>query len=140
MGCGIFFVYLHSIIHPILMIEKHSKISEAEIIAKLAAQGMDNKKGNDIVILDLRKVQSAPAAFFVICGGNVPAHVSAISDEVFETIKKATGQNPHKIEGYNNSEWVLMDYFDVIVHVFQNEKREFYRLEELWADAPRMTL
>lgn len=114
---------------------KKVNISESEVLAKLAAQGMDNKKGLDIVILDLRDLQSAPASFFVICSGNVPSHVSAISDGVFEVIKKATGQNPHKIEGYDNAEWILMDYFDVVVHVFQKEKREFFRLEELWADA-----
>lgn len=114
---------------------KKINISESEVLAKLAAQGMDNKKGLDIVILDLRDLQSAPASFFVICSGNVPSHVSAISDGVFEVIKKATGQNPHKIEGYDNAEWILMDYFDVVVHVFQKEKREFFRLEELWADA-----
>ena len=61
--------------------------------------------------------------------------LSAISDGVFETVKKATGQNPRKVEGYDNAEWILMDYFDVMVHVFQSEKRDFYRLEELWADA-----
>lgn len=99
---------------------------------------MDNKKGLDISILDLRGLSSAPAAFFVICSGNVPSHTSAISDGVFETVKKATGQNPKKIEGYDNAEWILMDYFDVIVHIFLNEKREFYRLEELWADAKRV--
>lgn len=117
---------------------KKVNISESEVLAKLAAQGMDNKKGLDIVILDLRDLQSAPASFFVICSGNVPSHVSAISDGVFEVIKKATGQNPHKIEGYDNAEWILMDYFDVVVHVFQKEKREFFRLEELWADAKQI--
>lgn len=109
-------------------------MSESEILAKLAAQGMDNKKALDIVILDLRGVQSAPTNFFVICSGNVPSHVSAISDGVFETIKKATGYNPHKVEGYDNAEWILMDYFDIVVHIFQKDKREHYRLEELWAD------
>ncbi|MBP5548030.1 MAG: ribosome silencing factor [Bacteroidales bacterium] len=116
------------------MTEKKKKLSESEILAKLAAQGMDNKKALDIVILDLRGVQSAPTNFFVICSGNVPSHVSAISDGVFETIKKATGYNPHKVEGYDNAEWILMDYFDIVVHIFQKDKREHYRLEELWAD------
>lgn len=115
-----------------------TNLSESEVLAKLAAQGMDNKKGLDITILDLRGLSSAPAAFFVVCSGNVPSHTSAISDGVFETVKKATGQNPKKIEGYDNAEWILMDYFDVIVHVFLKDKREFYRLEELWADAERV--
>jgi ribosome-associated protein len=60
--------------------------------------------------------------------------VSAISDGVFETIKKATGYNPHRVEGYDNAEWILMDYFDIVVHIFLKDKRQHYRLEELWAD------
>lgn len=114
---------------------KNNKFTETEVLARLAAQGMDNKKGLDIAILDLRSLQSAPASMFVICSGNVPSHVSAISDSVFEIVKKATGQNPHKVEGYDLAEWIVMDYFDVVVHVFQKDKREFYRLDELWADA-----
>ncbi len=116
------------------MAKTKNNISESEVLAKLAAQAIDNKKGLDTVIIDLRGVQSAPASFFVICSGNVPSHVSAICDGVFETIKKATGYNPHKIEGYENAEWILMDYFDVVVHIFLKDKRDHYRLEQLWAD------
>ncbi|MBO7489843.1 MAG: ribosome silencing factor [Bacteroidales bacterium] len=116
------------------MAKSKNNISESEVLAKLAAQAIDNKKGLDTVIIDLRGVQSAPASFFVICSGNVPSHVSAICDGVFETIKKATGYNPHKIEGYENAEWILMDYFDVVVHIFLKDKRDHYRLEQLWAD------
>ncbi len=113
---------------------KKNLADESEILAKLAAFGMSEKKGVDIVLLDLREIAVAPARYFVICSGNVPSHVNAIADSVFEVVKKATGQNPRKMEGYNNAEWVLLDYFDVIVHVFQKEKREFFKLEELWAD------
>ncbi|MCR4829607.1 MAG: ribosome silencing factor [Bacteroidales bacterium] len=116
------------------MARNKAKYTESEILAKLAAQGMVNKKALDVRILDLSEVESAPANFFVICSGNVPSHTSAICDGVHETIKKATGYNPHKVEGYNNAEWILMDYFDVVVHIFLKEKREHYRLEELWAD------
>lgn len=116
------------------MAKNKTNISESEALAKLAAIGMDNKKGTDIVLLDLRNIQSAPANYFVICSGNVPSHVSAISDGVFETIKKATGLNPHRVEGYDNAEWILMDYFDVVIHIFLKDKRQHYRLEELWAD------
>lgn len=116
------------------MAKTKNNISESEVLAKLAALGMDNKKGLEIVILDLRNIESAPTNYFVICSGNVPSHVSAISDGVFETIKKATGLNPHRIEGYENAEWILMDYFDIVVHIFLKDKRQHYRLEELWAD------
>ena len=112
----------------------NNKEKESEVLARLAAQALDAKKGEDIRILDLRKVHGAPAEYFVIATGNVPSHVSALSDAVFETVKKATGLNPHKIEGYNNAEWILMDYVDVVVHIFQQSKRDFYRLEQLWED------
>ncbi len=119
------------------MTKKETNITESEILAKLASQGITDKKGTDIVILDLRNIVSAPTNFFVICSGNVPSHVSAICDGVFETIKKATGYNPHKIEGYDNAEWILMDYFDIVVHIFQKDQRSHYKLEELWADGIR---
>ena len=86
----------------------------------------------------MRGLPSAPCAFFVIASGNVPSHVSSLCDHVHEVVKKATGLNPSKLEGYNNAEWILMDYFDVVVHIFQQEKRNFYRLEQLWADASRL--
>ena len=82
----------------------NNKEKESEVLARLAAQALDGKKGEEIRILDLRKVHGAPAEYFVIASGNVPSHVSALSDAVFETVKKATGLNPHKMEGYNNDE------------------------------------
>ncbi len=112
----------------------NNREKESEVLARLAAQALDAKKAEDVRILDLRKVHGAPAEYFVIATGNVPSHVSALSDAVFETVKKATGLNPHKIEGYNNAEWILMDYFDVVIHIFQKEKRTFFRLDELWSD------
>ena len=113
---------------------------EALVLARLAAQAMDEKKADDIRILDLRKVHGAPAEFFVIASGNVPSHVSALSDTVHEVVKKATGLNPHKVEGYMNAEWILMDYFDVVVHIFQKDKRAFYRLDELWSDGEEVSI
>ena len=118
----------------------NNKEKESEVLARLAAQALDNKKGEEIRILDLRKVHGAPAEWFVIATGNVPSHVSALSDAVFETVKKAMGINPHKVEGYNNAEWVLMDYFDVVVHIFLKDKRAFYRLDELWSDGEEVTI
>ena len=107
---------------------------ESLVLAKLAAQIMDEKKAEDVRVLDLRKVHGAPAEYFVIATGNVPSHVSALSDAVHEMVKKATGMGPHKVEGYNNAEWILMDYFDVVVHIFVKDKRAFFRLDELWSD------
>lgn len=113
-------------------------MTESEILAKLAAQALDEKKGVDIQILDLRGIPSAPSAFFVIASGNVPSHVSALCDNVHQMVKAATGIGPSKVEGYMNAEWILMDYFDVVVHIFQKEKRAFYRLEQLWEDGVRI--
>lgn len=118
----------------------NNKERESEVLARLAAHALDEKKADDVRILDLRKVHGAPAEYFVIASGNVPSHVSALSDAVFETVKKATGLNPHKVEGYNNAEWILMDYFDVVIHIFQKEKRAFYRLDELWSDGEEVTV
>ena len=117
-----------------------NKEKESEVLARLAAQIMDEKKGEDVRILDLRKVHGAPAEYFVIATGNVPSHVSALSDAVFETVKKATGLNPHTVEGYQNAEWILMDYFDVVVHIFLKDKRAFYRLDELWSDGEEVPI
>ena len=107
---------------------------EALVMARLAAQIMDEKKAEEVRILDLRRVQGAPAEYFVIATGNVPSHVSSLSDAVHENVKKATGQGPNKVEGYQNAEWILMDYFDVVVHIVQRDNRQFYRLDELWSD------
>lgn len=112
--------------------------SAAEVVARLAAQAIDEKKGENVVLLDLREITTAPAQWFVIASGNVPSHVSALADAVYEVVKKATGEMPKKVEGYDNAEWVLLDYFDVVVHVFQKDKREYYRLDELWADGKRV--
>ncbi|MBQ7280692.1 MAG: ribosome silencing factor [Bacteroidales bacterium] len=115
-------------------------MKESEVLARLAAEAIDNKKGIDISILDLRNIASAPAEFFVIASGNVPSHVSAMSDAVHEMVKKALGINPSKVEGYANAEWILMDYFDVVVHIFQKDKRDFYRLDQLWEDGNKIQL
>lgn len=117
-----------------------NKEKESLVLARLAAQTIENKKGEDVKILDLRKVHGAPAEYFVIASGNVPSHVSAMSDEVHEVVKKATGLGPHKVEGYNNAEWILMDYFDVVVHIFIKDKRAFYRLDDLWCDGEEVEI
>ena len=117
-----------------------NKDKESLVLARLAAQILDEKKGEDVRVLDLRKVHGAPAEFFVIASGNEPSHVRALSDAVHETVKKATGMGPHKVEGYNNAEWILMDYFDVVVHIFQKDKRAFYRLDELWSDGEEVEI
>ncbi len=98
-------------------------------LAKKIAQTLYLKKAEDILILDIREL-SGIADFFIICSGTSDRHVKAIADAVFDELAK-----PWHKEGYENLRWILLDYVDVVVHVFQNETREFYGLERLWGDA-----
>jgi ribosome-associated protein len=111
------------------------KESESEALAQIAVFGMQEKKGYDVVTMDLRKLRSAFADFFVICHGSSDRQVEAIADGVEEEIRKATGEKPLHREGAEQAEWILLDYVNVVFHVFQQEKRGFYGLEELWGDA-----
>ena len=93
------------------------------------------KKGKDIVIAQLEGIEDTICKYFVICQGNSPSQVSAITDSVEDYVRKHTGEKPCHIDGLRNAQWVAMDYSDVIVHVFLPETRKFYDLEHLWADA-----
>ncbi len=117
------------------MVKRQKNITESQVISELAIKGIQDKKGFDIVCLDLRKIPNAVSDFFVICHGNSTTQVGAIADSVDDEVKKATGLNPWRKEGFANAEWILIDYIDVVVHIFQEQTRQFYKLEELWADA-----
>lgn len=106
--------------------------------AKLAAKVLEDKKATDVKILEVTKKTSL-GDYFVIATGTSTTHVRSLSDDVDEALSKA-GQEPKRIEGYQSQSWILMDYYDVIVHIFQKETREFYSLERLWADAPVVEL
>jgi ribosome-associated protein len=114
--------------------KQSSEITSAEL-SKLVVKGMEEKKGQDIVIMDLRKVRSAFTDFFVICSGSSDTQIDAIAESVDVEVYKAVKQLPFHKEGKENKEWILLDYVDVVVHVFKKEKRDFFRLEELWGDA-----
>lgn len=107
----------------------------SEQLSQIVVKGMQEKKAEDIVVMDLREINNAVADFFVICSGNSDTHIEAISDSVDEHVYKVDEQDPWHREGYNNKTWVLLDYVDVVVHVFNQEKREFYQIESLWGDA-----
>jgi len=98
-------------------------------------KGVFEKKGLNVIKIDLRKLDIRIADFFIICHGSSTTQVDSISYSVEDTVRKATGQKPLHREGLENCFWVLIDYGDVIVHVFQEEYRNFYSLESLWADA-----
>lgn len=111
------------------------KGSESEGLAEIAVFGMQEKKGLDVITMDLRKLKSAFADYFVICHGTSDRQVEAIADSVEEEIRKATGEKPLHREGAEQAEWILLDYINVVIHIFQEEKRAFYGIEELWGDA-----
>ena len=104
-------------------------------LAELAVKGMLEKKAHNIAVLDLREVKNAIADYFIICSGNSDTQVDAITDSVEEEVEKSCGQHVWHKEGFQNKEWILLDYLDVVCHIFQKEKRAFYDLEEFWGDA-----
>ncbi len=104
-------------------------------LAMQVAQGMYEKKAENIKILDMRAVKGASADFFVISHAASDKQVEAIANSVEEEVEKRSNEWPRHREGQVNNEWVLLDYFDVVAHIFQEEKREFYAVEELWGDA-----
>jgi ribosome-associated protein len=106
---------------------------------QLAIQCASDKKAFNMVALDLREIASF-TEFFVIASGSNQRQVQAIADEINEQLKKQLNTRPNRIEGYNAAEWVLLDYGDFIVHVFNEESREFYDLERLWRDARKVQI
>ncbi|WP_205509508.1 ribosome silencing factor [Longitalea arenae] len=108
---------------------KNSKIFKAIIHA------IKEKKGDNIVSLDLRKIPEAVADFFIICEASSTTQVKAIADFVEEHVKKTVQETPYHSEGHQTAHWVLIDYVNVVVHVMQPETRKFYKLEEMWNDA-----
>lgn len=97
--------------------------------------GMQEKKAFDIAVINFKKISGAVADFFVLCSANTDTQVDAIATEVEKQVAKQLKQNPWQREGFQNKEWVLIDYCDVVVHIFRKEKRAFYDLENLWGDA-----
>ncbi|HYA86600.1 MAG TPA: ribosome silencing factor [Nitrospirota bacterium] len=107
-------------------------------VAQLSAEAADNKKAFDILILDLRSLTYI-TDYFIICSGGNSSQVGAIADGITQTLAKA-GVHPSHIEGEREASWVLMDYGDIVVHIFSQETRSYYSLEKLWGDAPRVPL
>ncbi|OUW35334.1 MAG: ribosome silencing factor [Flavobacteriaceae bacterium TMED179] len=97
--------------------------------------GIENVKGEDIHKMDLREIENTPCEFFIICSANSNTQVSAIVNSIKKTVSKALKEKPLHTEGLEVAKWVLIDYINVVVHVFQRQTREFYNIEELWGDA-----
>lgn len=110
------------------------KASTDELIA-LIIQGIEDVKGHDILLLDLREIENTVCDYFIICNGTSNTQVNAIVGSIQKTVSKAIHDKPWHVEGQDNAEWVLMDYVNVVVHVFQKQIRDFYDIEGLWGDA-----
>ncbi|MGQ1890002.1 ribosome silencing factor [Thermophagus sp. OGC60D27] len=119
------------------MIGNSNDVVSSEKLVEAIVEGIQEKKGNNITILDLRNIENSIAEYFVICEGDSNIHVDAVSESIEEIVLNHAGEKPFHVEGKQNAEWVLMDYLNVVAHVFQKEIRQFYNLEELWADAAR---
>lgn len=115
--------------------KKKSREANTEQLVEEIINGLREKKGKDIVTLDLRKIDTSVTDFFVLCTGDSNTHVNALAGSVEEEVRKAIKDKPWHIEGTTNGEWVLLDYVNVVVHIFQRETREHYNIEGLWADA-----
>lgn len=103
-------------------------------LKQVAIDAILDKKGNDVVSLDLRKIKDTPSEYFIITHGDSSTHVRAISENVLDETAKL-GIKPYHVEGGKNAEWIIVDFVDVTVHIFYRDKREFYALEDLWNDA-----
>ena len=119
--------------------ETRTPFADLDAEVKLAIECASEKKAFDLAALDLREIASF-AEFFVICSGANQRQVQAIADEIVEQLKKQLKARPVRIEGYRTADWVLLDYGDFIVHIFEQKSREFYDLERLWRDAKKVQL
>jgi ribosome-associated protein len=111
------------------------QVTSAKQLNKYIVKGIQEKKGTDIIILNLEKTENAIADFFVICTGGSDAQVDAITESIEKEVFIGTEQNPWHKEGMKNKEWILLDYVDIVVHIFKGQSRAFYSLEDLWGDA-----
>lgn len=113
-----------------------TRLNRNSRIFKTIIRAILEKKGENIISLDLRKIPEAVSDFFVICQASNPVQLKAIADHVEEEVKKTCGELPFKHEGRQAQQWILIDYVNIVVHIMLPEPRKFYRLEEMWSDAP----
>ncbi len=112
---------------------KKKEISEVKLL-EIIIESIKEKKGKEIVSIDLKKTGSSVCDYFVICHGDSKTQVNAIADSIIENVKENPGIRSGHIEGDQNAHWILLDYYSIVIHIFQPEFRNFYRLEDLWAD------
>lgn len=119
---------------------KKTAVDPTQQLLDAIVDGILDKKGHQILVMDLRPTGNSVADWFVICHGTSNTQADAIADSVEDTVRKRLNEKPWHTEGFQNAEWILLDYVNVVVHVFQEPIRDFYRLEDLWADAPTVKI
>ncbi len=112
------------------------KDADTKQFALSVIEGLHKKKAKDVISMDMSEMENAICRYFIICHGDSNTHVDGLCDAVEEHVREETGRKPYHVEGQDNSTWVLMDYGELVVHIFQKEYRDLYKLEDLWADAP----
>jgi ribosome-associated protein len=117
------------------MSEQQIIATDTEVLVETVVFGLQEKKGTNIAILDMRELENSVCQFFVICEGESNTHVSAVAGAAEEMVLKMLQERPYHVEGERSAQWIIIDFVDVVVHVFQKANRAFYNIEGLWADA-----
>lgn len=116
------------------VIKKSKSLSDEQILLKIV-EGIQEKKGKEIVLVNMTKLRESPCSYFVICEGDSLVHVNAVASSILDYVNEKIQMKPFATDGFENCEWIAMDYGHILVHVFQRHAREYYDLEHLWADA-----
>lgn len=118
----------------------YKETATAKEVIKQIIEGIQEKKGKEIVVVDMLELGNSICDYFVICQGNSPNQVSAITGSIEDVVRENCGKKPYAIDGLRNAQWVAMDYGDIFVHIFLPDVRRFYDIEHLWADATLTTI
>ncbi len=116
-------------------VQKRGKLTTNSRLYKTIIQAIQDKKGENIISLDLRKIPEAVSDFFIVCEATTGIQIKAIADHVQEQVKMQCDENPYKFEGYQSLQWVLIDFVNIVVHIMLPDTRRFYKLEDMWSDA-----
>lgn len=117
-----------------------SKKVDSKTLIDTIVDSILDLKAEDVVLLDLREIENAFCEYFIICSGNSNTHVSSIAGAVEKRVRKETKEKPWHVEGTENAQWILLDYTNIIVHIFQKQDREYYDIESLWGDAKEIAI
>ena len=118
--------------------KRSARLTRNSKLFKTIINAIRDKKGENIVSLDLRKVEEAVADFFIVCEATSTVQIKAIADAIQDEVKQKCEESPYRHEGYQALQWVLIDYVNIVVHIFQPETRRFYKLEEMWSDGEQV--